>query len=297
MAVFPSALTSRYDLAQPMGRGPTQFYTVGTNYIDPISSRRFAEAFNPAKGNIYNNSYTIPRKRSSSLGPTLRYREVINPIRSMINSSFSDEKPFESKVYYSKAPSSIKETTRNDLIDSILHTRTPENRRMPGFYSSTNWEERSYAKVDCDKVYPGIYLANGETVKNMEYLKTIGCTHVLNTAEHHVSVNPGAYPLHNINYYGFHVDDHPSANISRYFTRTNNFIEDALARNGIVVVNCAMGWSRSATVVAAYLVGKKNMCATEALDTIRRHRPIRPNPGFLSQLADFDNIRKKHFVW
>ncbi len=29
-------------------------------------------------------------------------------------------------------------------------------------------------------------------------------------------MNPSKYPLHNINYFGFHVDDHPSANISRW---------------------------------------------------------------------------------
>ena len=44
----------------------------------------------------------------------------------------------------------------------------------------------------------------------------MGVTHVLNTAERHVPVNPAKYPLHDISYFGFHVDDHPSSNISRY---------------------------------------------------------------------------------
>ena len=70
-------------------------------------------------------------------------------------------------------------------------------------------------------------------------------------------MTPSKYPLHNINYFGFHVDDHPSSNIARYFTRTSDFIEEALNRGGTIAVNCVMGWSRSATVVAAYLVSKK----------------------------------------
>ena len=49
----------------------------------------------------------------------------------------------------------------------------------------------------------------------MEYLRSVGVTHVLNTAERHVPVNPAKYPLHDISYFGFHVDDHPSSNISR----------------------------------------------------------------------------------
>ena len=78
----------------------------------------------------------------------------------------------------------------------------------------------------------------------MEYLKKIGVTHVLNTAERHVPVNPAKYPLHGISYFGFHVDDHPMSNISRFFGRTTDFIEEGLMRgNGLVVVNCVMGWS------------------------------------------------------
>lgn len=89
---------------------------------------------------------------------------------------------------------------------------------MPGFLTASSWEERKAINIDCDKVYPGIFLANGETVQNLDYLKGVGVTHVLNTAERHVPVNPAKYPVHSINYYGFHVDDHPQANISRYMT-------------------------------------------------------------------------------
>jgi protein-tyrosine phosphatase len=83
----------------------------------------------------------------------------------------------------------------------------------------------------------------------------------------------------------------------RFFTRTNEFIDEAVSRRGIVVVNCVMGWSRSATVVAAYLMTKKGMTSAEALETIRSHRPIRPNPGFLQQLANYENLLFKRLVW
>ena len=84
------------------------------------------------------------------------------------------------------------------------------------------------------QIYPGIILGNGETIQNVEYLKKIGVTHVLNTAERHVSVNPAKYPLHGISYFGFHVDDHPMANIARFFGRTTDFIDEALCRNGLI---------------------------------------------------------------
>lgn len=189
------------------------------------------------------------------------------------------------------------ERTRDELIDSIIYTRTAENRVMPGMLATTDWNERRAIRIDCDRVYPGVILGNGDTIKNVDYLRGIGVTHVLNTAERHVPVNPDKYPLNGISYYGFHVDDHPSANISRYFARTSEFIDEAVRNKGLVVVNCVMGWSRSATVVAAYLMMRKGMTSAEALETIRQSRPIRPNPGFLQQLADHENLLSKKLVW
>ena len=54
-----------------------------------------------------------------------------------------------------------------------------------------------------------------------------------------------------------------------------------------------MGMSRSSTCVLAYLMLKKDMTALDALQEVRRHREIRPNDGFLRQLADLDNKLKK----
>ena len=79
-----------------------------------------------------------------------------------------------------------------------------------------------------------------------------------------------------------------------------------------MVVNCVMGWSRSATCVAAYLMMKHNMKATKvgclsnyqnkyidfkALELIRQNRSIRPNAGFLQQLADLENTLSKRIAW
>jgi len=196
-----------------------------------------------------------------------------------------------------RSPSIPRERTRDELIDSIVHTRTREHRAMPGFKSATDYDERRFMRVDCDKVYDGIILGNGDTICNMDYLKGIGVTHVLNTAERHVEVNPAKYPCYGIQYYGFHVDDLPEANISRYFHTTTAFIDKAVRSGGLVMVNCYMGWSRSATCVAAYLMMKHNMKATKALELIRQNRSIRPNAGFLQQLADLENTLSKRIAW
>lgn len=244
-------------------------------------------------------AFTVLPHRGASLPPsgydgrtTARQRTVFRMERSDPPGS-----PQLNRHVRLKSPSIPKERTRDELIDSILHTRTREHRVMPGFKSSTDFEERRSLRVDCDKVYEGIIIGNGETIQNIDYLKGVGVTHVLNTAEQHVNVNPGRYSCNGIRYYGFHVDDLPNANISRYFHRTTEYIDKAISSGGLVVVNCVMGWSRSATCVAAYLMMKHNMTATRALETIRQSRPIRPNAGFLQQLADLENTLAKRITW
>jgi hypothetical protein len=55
----------------------------------------------------------------------------------------------------------------------------------------------------------------GETVKNLAYLTSINVTHVLNTAECDVNVNPKRYTKEGICYKGFRVNDVPHADISQ----------------------------------------------------------------------------------
>ena len=54
-----------------------------------------------------------------------------------------------------------------------------------------------------------------------------------------------------------------------------------------------MGMSRSSTCVLAYLMLKKEMTAVQALQEVRRLREVKPNDGFLRQLADLDNKLRK----
>ena len=58
---------------------------------------------------------------------------------------------------------------------------------------------------------------------------------------------------------------------------------------GRVLVHCAMGVSRSATVVLAFLMIYENMTLVEAIQTVQAHRDICPNSGFLRQLQVLDN--------
>ncbi|GFU23840.1 dual specificity protein phosphatase 3 [Nephila pilipes] len=146
--------------------------------------------------------------------------------------------------------------------------------------------------VDCDEVYPNIFIGDEGSARKKDFLQAVGITHVLNTAEGsdfgQVDTGKNFYCDAGIKYLGFNLIDAPRTRIIEYFDQGVNFIDEGVNSGGKVLVHCLMGLSRSATFVAAYLMIKKNMKAKEALLTIRKQREVRPNDGFLVQLLQLE---------
>ncbi|XP_012274093.1 dual specificity protein phosphatase 3 [Orussus abietinus] len=186
------------------------------------------------------------------------------------------------------------ETTGSQLHDVLSKTET-ELRPIPGF--DENVDDRNYYRlqhdIDCDEVYPNIILGDASTAKNKKFLKRLGVTHVLNTAEGNrfglVNTNRHYYSDTSIEYLGLPIIDLPTIDISQYFPAAVSFIHNALSSGGKVFVHCMLGISRSATCVIAYLMTKKEMLAVDAIQLVRTNRCINPNQGFLRQLANLDN--------
>jgi dual specificity phosphatase 12 len=86
-------------------------------------------------------------------------------------------------------------------------------------------------------------------------------------------------------------EDHSSQNLLQHFDRTNAFIEQALSADSTVLVHCAMGVSRSATIVCAFLMYKHRLTFLEALARLQQARPLcAPNTGFAEQLELHERI-------
>lgn len=69
----------------------------------------------------------------------------------------------------------------------------------------------------------------------------------------------------------------------------------SFVHSGRILVHCAVGVSRSATLVLAYLMIYHRLTLVEAIKTVKDHRGIIPNRGFLRQLVNLDNsLRVKH---
>lgn len=205
----------------------------------------------------------------------------------------ADNLPSSGSKYTAGFLSSGDETTVKTLMHTLITTKTI-HRPLPGFESSSaDAQDRISLDVDCDEVYPNIYIGDVGAAKNKQYLRRIGITHILNTAEGNqfgmVNTSKDYYRDTNMKYMGVQLLDLPVTNISAHFAETADFIENGVKSGGKVLVHCVMGMSRSSTCVLSYLMIKEGFTATEAMRRVRLHRDIRPNDGFLHQLAELDN--------
>lgn len=115
---------------------------------------------------------------------------------------------------------SMKQRKHNsEALGEYLFVQPPDFRETPGYPKDMTHAERTKEGVDCDEVFPGLVLGNGATLKNKEYLKRIGISHVLNAAEFRgVNVDAAYFQKDGdeFEYKGIRVEDTPQTQICRY---------------------------------------------------------------------------------
>ncbi|XP_069611897.1 dual specificity phosphatase 29 [Ranitomeya imitator] len=142
-----------------------------------------------------------------------------------------------------------------------------------------------------DEVFSNLYIGDEKTALDRYSLEKNGFTHVLNAAHGRWNVDTGAeyYSDMIVEYYGVEAADLPSFDLSQFFYPAAEFIHMALNKsNNKVLVHCAMGRSRSASLVLAYLMIYEKMTVVDAITQVLKHRCILPNRGFLKQLRQLD---------
>ena len=154
---------------------------------------------------------------------------------------------------------------------------------------------------DIDEITDKLYLGDLLGAFNVEKLKSLGIKKVL-------SVIIGTFSKYkesdNIIQKTIWVNDVPWQNIIKYFGECLNFIKG----DDKVLVHCAAGVSRSASIVIAYIMWDKKMSFEEAFEFVKSKRNIGPNNGFIEQLKlfekelieknyDIDKIKFEEIKW
>uniref|UniRef100_A0A7M4FVY2 Dual specificity protein phosphatase n=1 Tax=Crocodylus porosus TaxID=8502 RepID=A0A7M4FVY2_CROPO len=142
-----------------------------------------------------------------------------------------------------------------------------------------------------NEVWPNLFVGDVYTARDKDQLQQMGISNIVNAAAGRFHINTGAkfYRDLPVDYYGVEADDDPNFDLSIYFYPVARYIRAALkSPRGKVLVHCAMGISRSATLVLAFLMICESLSLVDAIQTVREHRAICPNSGFLRQLRELD---------
>lgn len=148
-----------------------------------------------------------------------------------------------------------------------------------------NWKAR-LTMVDMNNILPGLFLGSLEAACDLESLQKNKISHVLVVGSGLDKPFPEEIEYHHIEVYDF-----AAADLISHFEVTSQFIENALLSGGGVLVHCAMGISRSSTIIIAYLMKKQKMTYLDALNFTKKKRThISPNFGFRKQLQLFEKL-------
>ncbi|KAG6812989.1 hypothetical protein H0H92_014920 [Tricholoma furcatifolium] len=131
-----------------------------------------------------------------------------------------------------------------------------------------------------------LFLGNLLAARSPRTLTDRHITHVLSVCRDAI---PAELPESGVRHMRIPVEDVDYEDLLIYLPAACRFIEEALRNGGNVLVHCVQGISRSAAVVAAYLMWRRRINATEALQIVRASRDqIWPNAGFQEQLVLFE---------
>ena len=134
---------------------------------------------------------------------------------------------------------------------------------------------------------PGVYLGDYKDALNAEQMEKLGITHVL-------TVLLGSEPRYpdRFRYMTVRAQDHHSQDLLSYLEELHAFIDEG-KREGAVLVHCRVGQSRSAMVMASYIMKEKGWNKFEALEYLKSIRSkIKPNRSFLDQLEAYNLFKR-----
>lgn len=139
-------------------------------------------------------------------------------------------------------------------------------------------------EFNVNQIEDGVYIGDIASAYNEKELKNLGITHII-TAVLGVHPESSFSDPKAFKYLNVPVRDVNGENMKQHLPTTNAFIEEALLSGGKVLVHCVCGVSRSATIVAAWIMSKHGYGVEETIDLLKSRRGcVNPIPAFREQL-------------
>jgi len=137
------------------------------------------------------------------------------------------------------------------------------------------------------EIIEGIWLGDASDAMDIDTLNKHGIDGIVNCAEKHTLTCAEYYPF-GWRYLGLECDD--SANydiIGKHLDEFTDFMDECVVNKHKVLVHCAAGINRSATLLIAYLVRRRGMSLIKAISLCFQKRPIiLTNEAFVMSLIE-----------
>ena len=144
-----------------------------------------------------------------------------------------------------------------------------------------------------NEVIPNLYIGPWEARSDVEKLNVKCVVSVLTNKERGYSIYPAELP-ENVIEHSYDINDVPNATLEPVLDQCLSIIHQTLTAGSGVLVHCAAGISRSASVIIAYLIQYEGMTMTDAIRHLKSVRPsVYPNRSFMEQLAEFEKKLKQ----
>ncbi len=133
-----------------------------------------------------------------------------------------------------------------------------------------------------------LYLGSGVDANDKHQMKNNQISHILNVCKEWQNVHDLPYE---VKIKHLLLEDVEHQVIHDEFDSSFEFINGALTDKKKILVHCAVGKSRSASFVIAYMMKSKNMNLREAYEHVLSRRSIiKPNDGFMKQLMLYEKL-------
>ncbi len=177
-------------------------------------------------------------------------------------------------------------------IKKIQNLEVPLNDSLIYYYSVSSYtklqnllrySETIQSTFEAHEIIDSFYLGSMESAFAYDTLREIGITKIL-------SIIPGfeaPYP-NDFEYLIIDALDTQNTKICNVFDECNKFLDKAFEANEKVLIHCLAGRSRSATILASFLIYKFGITPEHAIKFIKKVREIvEPNENFYLQLENY----------
>ena len=183
-----------------------------------------------------------------------------------------------------------------DAIAQLLPPGTARGTPPPGVVRrpSSSTSERLSARqerrgaAEMSLVAPRLWVGSEVAAASLGNLRNHGITHVVNctTLPNTHEGRPGAPSYLKLSLFDSVVD---LPRMLPCMTQTTDFIRDAHAGGGAVLVHCHRGISRSCTMAMAYMMASGRRSAEECFEDVKRARRVcDPNLGYWVSLKEWE---------